>query len=193
MGIDEVEIAAVPSAKLRGACGVGVLVGVERVHEGALSVGLTVALQELLECFEGSTDLLLRHMRQRIDLAECAGNLGLSACDEDASSNNGILRLALEELGIIRHLEDMLGGILNGLGDVDSVAEMADFTISGKKSLGSFIVLFNQLISNANKVPSQLLRCDIPECGFGRDATLSSAYPRQNRCWSRAENHSIEG
>ena len=141
MGVDEAEVAAVAGAQLRSASRVGVLVGIKRVHEGASGVRLAIALQELLEHLEGFADILLGDMSESVDLTESSGNIRLSACYENASSDHRVLGLALEVLGVVGHLEDVLGGILNRLGNIDRIAEVTNFAIGGKKSLGGFIVL----------------------------------------------------
>ena len=141
MGVDEAEVAAVAGAQLRSASRIGVLVGIKRVHEGASGVGLPIALQELLEHLEGLANVLLGNMSEGVDLAESSGNIGLATCDENASSDDRVLRLPLKVLGVVGHLEDMLGGVLNRLGNIDRIAEMTNLAIGGKKGLSGLVVL----------------------------------------------------
>ena len=101
----EAEARAVAGAQLIGARGsLGILVGVGA--ETILS-GLGVALDEFLEALVDPADFLLGHGREGVDLSERPADVVGSAGNEDAAGDDGLGRFALEELGIVNHLEEM--------------------------------------------------------------------------------------
>ncbi len=105
--------------------------------------GLTF-LQECLELLKDSTDLFLLYLRQSENLLEGARHIVLSASDEDAryglvngtaracridcdehipSSDDDLLRLALQDLALVHELEDVLGGVGHSSTGVDAIRQ----------------------------------------------------------------------
>lgn len=82
--------------------------------------------EELLECLEGTANLLLRDVCQVVDLSECTRSTTLAASNEDAASDDSALGLPFKCLCIIDKLEEMLS-VARGVGcDTNCIAEVAN-------------------------------------------------------------------
>jgi hypothetical protein len=93
---------------------------------------LAMLRKELFQSLESSADILLGNLRQSVDLTEGSGNTALAAGNEDAARNDSFWRLALECLGIIDEFEEVLCGIGDVLGYVNSITVSADLLVRGK-------------------------------------------------------------
>lgn len=145
MVVVETEPTAVPGAELGGVGGTEG--GGRGVDVDGTDVGLVlVILEELLQHLECPADLLLGDFGESEDLAEGSRGIGLAAGDEDASGDDDFGRLPLEVLGVVGHLEDVLGGVLRGLGNVHSIAEVGDLAVCGQQGGVALLVLLLVLL-----------------------------------------------
>lgn len=101
---------------------------------------LAILSKELLESLESSTDVLLGNLCQGVYLSEGSGNTALTTGNENTSSDDCFLRLALESLCIIDQLEQVLGSIGDILGNVNGVAVSTDLLVCCEKTLGGLVV-----------------------------------------------------
>lgn len=107
-------------------------------------------LQEGLEGFECATHLLLCHVCHLEDLTEATLLFHLAAGDEDAASNDGVLRFALEQTSIIGLAVKMLGCLRCWPGDVLGVTQRGDLTEGRLEGFVRFVVV--TLIVSARKL-----------------------------------------
>lgn len=112
--------------------GRGVLIGRDGVetHSSLLLILIPDPLQEGGQLAEYPPDLLLADIGQVEDFLEGTRYVVLATGDEDASSDNDFLRLALEDLVLVDELEDVLGSVGHVLAHVDGVAEGYNLLVS---------------------------------------------------------------
>lgn len=108
-------------------------------HRAALQ--LLLALQKGLEGLECTANLLLGHVCHLEDFTEAALLLHGAACNEDAAGNDGVLRLALEQLGIVGLAVEMLCSLGRGPADVLRVAQRGDLAKGGLERLVGLVMV----------------------------------------------------
>lgn len=93
------------------------------------------------EVIHTSANLFLGHIRHLEDLSEAALLSMVTASDEDAARNNGVLRFALEQLVVIRDTEEQLGRLSSRFADVLRVAQCGDLAVGSLKRLVRLVVV----------------------------------------------------
>lgn len=93
-----------------------------------------------LEDLEGTADFLLGHLRDGIDVFEGSPDAHLPRRDEDTAGDDGVLRLALEDLGVLALLEQMHGHVGNGARQIRHVAQRADRFVGGLEALVALVM-----------------------------------------------------
>lgn len=129
-----------------GGCGATLLVEeVDRVDDCAVAGHRrTAVLRFLDECFqdlEGASNLLLGNVCHLEDLTEASLLVVLSTGYKDASGNDGVLRLALEQLCVVRHLVEHLCRLSRRSANVLAVAERCDLPIGRLERLVDLVVV----------------------------------------------------
>jgi hypothetical protein len=84
---------------------------------------------------------------QLVNLAEGTAHIVLPTGDEDAASNNGVLRLALEDFCIVDDLVKKFCCFGDCFGNLERLAEGGDLTVSSRQCFICFIVVVFVLLS----------------------------------------------
>lgn len=88
-----------------------------------------------------SANLLLGHVRHLEDLSEATLLPVITASNENTARDDGVLRLALEQLCVIRDTEEQFGCLSSRLADVLRVAQGGDLAVCGLERLVLLIVV----------------------------------------------------
>lgn len=97
-------------------------------HDSRLT-SLIVLGEELLQGFVNPANLLSADLGDGEDLRERTRNLALAASNEDAARDEDILGLALECLGVIDSLEQVLGSVGHVLLDIEPLTHCANLLV----------------------------------------------------------------
>lgn len=106
-------------------------------HHLLLSV---LRIEELLKSLKDPSNLCLGDFGQSKYLSKGSRHTQLAAGNEEAASNNCVLRFAFEGFGIVNFLEQMLRITRDIRGNADGVTEGAELLVSSQESFGRLVM-----------------------------------------------------
>jgi hypothetical protein len=68
-------------------------------------------VESIVQGLEAASNLLLWYLGQSANLLKCTRDTFLTTCDEDASRNDALVRLASQQLLVLDTLKQLLGDI----------------------------------------------------------------------------------